>query len=446
MLTTEEAAKLLAVSRSRVQELIAYGQLVAEKKSGVWLIDDESVKERARTVNKKGGRPKRGEGKSEVKFTLMNRTHEVSEVVYDRARREFTAFGELIDELRAPIGIAFGGLPILPAQFDNWWKDRGIPRTRDGIEVLLRDAGVQVPEELLQRNLGLSLSDQYWIRPDGSGLRWEDVNFFNNDFDEASEITAPYAIEAQEARAHPDNTSDGDLSKTWVLRDGVRMLKKAGRYNGQEPYNEVVATNLCGRLLNEGEYVSYYLEGEGSDARCLCPNFLADEEEYIPAAYVERTREQDSATNDFDHYVECCEAIGATGVTPALERMIVCDDIMANHDRHHRNFGIIRNVETLECRPAPIFDSGASLWCEDGIQKLARGDFDFTSRQFDHRPARQLLLVEDLSWFDVSAMEGFVDEAIGILSANDAIEKRLPHIREGLTRRVNRMINIVEWS
>ena len=33
--------------------------------------------------------------------------------------------------------------------------------------------------------MGLSLSDQYWIRPAGmDALRWEDLNFFHNDFDE----------------------------------------------------------------------------------------------------------------------------------------------------------------------------------------------------------------------------------------------------------------------
>lgn len=33
--------------------------------------------------------------------------------------------------------------------------------------------------------MGLSLSDQYWIRPAGMDtLRWEDLNFFHNDFDE----------------------------------------------------------------------------------------------------------------------------------------------------------------------------------------------------------------------------------------------------------------------
>lgn len=444
MITTSEAAHRLSVSRSRVLELIKTGQLQADKLSGVWLVDEDSVDERLRTVSKKGGRPPHGRGKDDVRFTFMNRTHEVANVVYNRAHKEFTFIDASLDAARVPIGLSDNPHQIPLFEFNKWWQGRGIPQTRNGIDHVLRAAGVEVPEELLQRNLGLSLSDQYWVRPDGSGLRWEDVNFFNNDFEEVDMRTEPYA--AGSAHAHPDNTSDGNLAKFWVVRDGVRMLRKGGLHNGQEPYNEVVATALYQRLLTEGEYVPYILEGRGSAAWSLCVNFLTDEEEYVPAMYVEQLKEQSPVTNDFDHYVECCEQLGAGGARGAIERMITCDDVLANHDRHHRNFGIVRNVETLECRPAPIFDSGSSLWCDVDTESLARGEFRFTSKQFDVNPMRQLLLVDDLSWFDVSRMEGFVDEAIDVLAVNDALEKRLPYIKEGLEQRVARMIDIVEWS
>ena len=38
--------------------------------------------------------------------------------------------------------------------------------------------------ELLDKSLGLSLSDQYWVKPESSNARWKDVNFFTNPFDE----------------------------------------------------------------------------------------------------------------------------------------------------------------------------------------------------------------------------------------------------------------------
>ena len=240
-ISTSETAKRLGVTVRRVQELVSSGQLEARKVSGIWLVDSDSVEHHMKTVSKSGGRPRRGMGRNERSFTLMNRTHEIANVVYDQARREFSRFGDLIDGERAPIGIAPAGSSVSLPDFNRWWRDRGIPGTRDNIDRVLREAGAQVPEELLQRNLGLSLSDQYWIRPRGSGLAWDDINFFNNGFETVAQRTASVSARP-EMRAHPANTSDGNLEKTWVVRDGNRVLLKSGRHNNQEPFNEVAAT------------------------------------------------------------------------------------------------------------------------------------------------------------------------------------------------------------
>ena len=444
-ISTAEAARRLSVSVRRIQELVKSGALEAEKISGVWLIDEEAVEQRARTVRKAGGRPARGMGAHEEIFTLMNRGHEIAELVYDTRRREFVSIGEFVDKLRVPVGIAPSGTPVTVADFNRWWRGRGIPGTRNGIDSLLREAGVEVPEELIRRNLGLSLSDQYWIRPDKSGLEWTAVNFFNNEFGEVDALTEPYAIDPN-VSARPENTSDGNLTKSWVVRNGVQMLLKGGLHNNQEPYNEVVATALHRRLLPQGDYVEYSLEGSGLSAHSLCANFLSDEEEYVPALYVQRVLEEEGSRNAYDHYLECCSMLGAQSVAESLNRMIVCDDILANSDRHFRNFGLVRNVETLEWRPAPIFDSGSSLWCDIDEAALEKGERSFTSKQFDMNPSRQLLLVTDFSWLDSTNLQGFVDEAIGILSGNAALERRLPFIRSALEWRVEHVLNIAEWS
>ena len=446
-ISTAEAARRLGVSIRRIQALVNSGQLGAEKVSGVWLVDEESVDRRAKSVSKAGGRPVRGAGRNEARFTFMNREHEICEVVYDVRRREFTSLGEPIDGSRAPIGVSMSGRHVNLADFNRWWRGRGIPGTRVNIDRLLREAGVAVPEELLYRNLGLSLSDQYWIRPMGSGLEWRAVNFFHNGFDEMEMRTAPY-VAGSSVPAHPSNTSDGNLEKTWVVRGGVRMLKKSGFRNNQEPYNEVVATSLHRRLLADDEYVNYTLEGQGLSACSLCANFISDEEEYIPAIYVQNALEAATGQvrGEYRHYLDCCDALGAAGVKESLDLMIVCDDILANTDRHFRNFGLVRNVETLECRPAPLFDSGSSLWCDLDESSLAKGVRSFASKQFYENPARQLLLVDDFSWFHASSLDGFSDEACSILEANDAIGGRLPYIRSALEWRIERMIDIAEWS
>ena len=126
--------------------------------------------------------------------------------------------------------------------------------------------------------------------------------------------------------------------------------------------------------------------------------------------------------------------------------MIVCDDVITNHVRHWRNFGIVRNVNSLECCPAPLFDSGSSLWCNRSLEELAAGEHGFVSAQFYASPAKQMLLVDDMSWFDGDNLSGFVDEAMELLSGNDAITSRLSYLEKALTWRVSRMIDIAEWS
>lgn len=409
------------------------------------MIDEKSVNSRLANANKAGGRPSLGSARSETAFTLMNRTHEVVDVIYDSRRKSFSKIYTDINLRYAPVGLSENG--IIPLQaFNRWWRARGIPQARQGLQELLKHEGVTLPEELIQRNLGLSLSDQYWIKPKGSFLSWGKINFFNNPFETVSLATKDFAPEAKSAPAKPDNTSDGNLEKHWECRNGIRFLLKGGTQYGQEPYNEVVASALHRRLLAPEEYVSYELEGEGATALSSCMNFLSDEEEYIPAIYVMRNMQQRPNESDFDHYLACCEELGAESTRKSLERMIVCDDIIANSDRHYRNFGLIRNVETGFVRNAPLFDSGSSLWYNVPTTELAAGEHSFSSKQFYESPAKQMLLVEDMSWFKEEALEGFVDEAIEILSKNDAISVRLPYIRSALEWRVERMCNIAKWS
>lgn len=445
MISVSEAAERLGVSTRRVTELARTGALAAQKVSGVWFISEDAVAQRLSTVNKKGGRPISGKAQGEIRLTLMNRTHEIAEAVYDTREKRFSKIKELLDLRRAPVGIAAGKTLPLP-DLNEWWRRRGIPYTRANIDRILRDAACAVPEELLERNLGLSLSDQYWVRPYGSGLDWKDINFFNNEIEPIAALLQPVAIAGRRGTPHPDNTSDGNLAKQWENRCGRRVLVKGGGALCQEPLNEAVATALHERLLEAGEFVRYEAEKAPNGFVSVCGNFLADNEEYVPAVYVERLLDEDRFIDGYRHYVACAEGLGTARVEESLARMIVCDDLIANSDRHHRNFGLVRNVETLECRCAPIFDSGSSLWHDVSLAGLKAGENSFRSKQFYTSPARQLLLVEDMSWVDVDALEGFAEEAVAILSRNTELAERLPYIRAALEWRIDRIVNIVEWS
>ena len=118
--------------------------------------------------------------------------------------------------------------------------------------------------------------------------------------------------------------------------------------------------------------------------------------------------------------------------------MILCDVVLANSDRHWRNFGAIRNIETLELRMAPIFDTGNCLWFSRSEREVRAGEWAFRAVPFGPDPTVALACIDDLSWFDPSALDGFVDEACDILSQSRhaTAPGRLDFIREGLTRNI----------
>ena len=99
-----------------------------------------------------------------------------------------------------------------------------------------------------RENYGLSLSDQYWIRPDHSKIQWKDINFFENLFSEdvgSALFGGPFSGNFMS----PDNTSDGWLRKKWVIQNQKRVLLKSGSGESQqEPLNEVLANMICDRL------------------------------------------------------------------------------------------------------------------------------------------------------------------------------------------------------
>ncbi|MFR3090667.1 MAG: hypothetical protein ACLTMP_02055 [Eggerthella lenta] len=115
---------------------------------------------------------------------------------------------------------------------------------------------------------------------------------------------------------------------------------KGGSVLNQEPFNEAAASALYSRLLAPDEYVKYRLESRAGGAVCICENFVGSTEEYIPSYYVRQTMRQPNHRNDYQHYLECCSALDAERVEIALSKMIVCDDILGNSDRHWRNFGL----------------------------------------------------------------------------------------------------------
>ncbi|MDR1111332.1 MAG: excisionase [Deltaproteobacteria bacterium] len=297
--------------------------------------------------------------------------------------------------------------------------------------------GISTPLPLLAKCFGLSLSDQYWICPDGSGLRWEDVNFFDHPFSaDMGDILfgdAP-GKPALDLRS-PDNTSDGWLKKKWTIVDGRRLLVKAGSGFWQEPFNEVLASAVMRRLgIRHVNYDLAMIEGRPYS---VCEDFIDAGTDFVPAFRIALTRRKPNHVSPYRHFLDCCGDLGIPGVQDELDRMLTVDYVIVNEDRHYNNFGAIRNADTLEwLGPAPVFDSGTSMW-HDSPATLIQPSEPQPSKPFKTHHSEQIKLVRSFEWLDSAALAGIDGEFMEIIGNSDFIDAaRRNALCQGLHRRV----------
>ena len=370
-----------------------------------------------------------------ARFRLMNKNYPVLEFEYDLESHVATRIVEVVDASHAPLGLFDKRGNVSKRDLNYWWRHRAIPASREQVERLLENLRLDSTLALAERNFGLSLSDRYWINDVDAPQRWEDINFFDNDFSDAlgilklgqdSSVSMERPDYVRVNLTSPNSTVGGDLRKKWKIIDGTRVLVKSGvGFVNQEPYNEVVATELHRRMLEPGTYTEYRLLAEDRRVYSACDNILRDDEELVSAYDLIRRRKQSNNESDLMFYVRCCEELGIRYVMDGLARMFACDYVLANRDRHWRNFGVMRNVETLRgTRLAPIFDTGTCLW-SDVPQLELPVDFKYTAKPFKYngmRPYDQLRLFEGhLGWVSEKALADFCNCLGDVLGANPNI-------------------------
>ena len=298
-----------------------------------------------------------------MQYTLMHKNIAVADMALDEATSSIQRIDAVYRPEHLPVATASKRDGVDRAALNAWWIDRCIPASRSGVRKALETLELPNTQVLLTRCFGLSLSDQYWVRPHDSDLRWERINFFENPFSEdigdvllgKAKDTANFDLNS------PDNTTNGYLKKRWKIIDGKRCLLKAGSNPFmQQPFNEVIAS-----LVAEKLGISH-----------------------VP-------------------YVE--------GMEHAVDQMIVLDYLIANEDRHQNNFGLLRSADTLEwLGAAPIFDSGSSL----GYDKLTPQIL--SARAIECKPFKkthheQLKLVTSFGWIDFDRLRGVEQDIRDIL-------------------------------
>ena len=176
-ITSAEAARLLGVSERRVVALIHSGDLEAQKFGRSWAVSEESVRSRlaSGTVS---GRPPYGQKRRDLihAYTLMNKNDAVLHFVFDNESKRVVKVETDEHVIASPIGACRGIGKPTAAQLTSWITDRYIPENRIGLREILAKTGCKDPAELLFQTFGQNLTDQYWFKPEGSDLDWNEIN------------------------------------------------------------------------------------------------------------------------------------------------------------------------------------------------------------------------------------------------------------------------------
>ena len=396
-----------------------------------------------------------------MKCILMNKNTKIMLVEYNTTFNGIEKIYDIYNINYAPLSILNANNTLgtnLAKAVNEWFKGRGIPSWRKDLEKLLEKLNVSSKEELLNKSYALSLSDQYWLKEENSNVKWQDINFFTNDFEyeaylEAS-LDSSSKITTSKDKAilrSPNNTTDGMLQKGWIIENGKRILVK-GTYTSsrEEPFNEWLASQISKRL--GFYYCNYFVEWtDKTKLISKCENFVSEDEEIISAYDVFKSEKKPNNINDYEFYIQILEKNNVLNARKNVEDMFILDYLMLNTDRHLKNFGVIRNVNTLEwVRTTPIFDTGQSMECDKYLDEMnfssGTGKF-FTNTNKNYEDILKVI-GKDIVNIDIHKLDGLCDEYRSLLEKYkdklDISSKRIEKLVSGLQKRIIKLERNIE--
>lgn len=394
-----------------------------------------------------------------MKCILMNKNTEVLLTEYESGLGVFTKIIEVYNIDYSPYILKsfyekddINNNPFR-TNLSDWFKGRGIPSWRDKLDLLLHRLGIIAPSELLDKAMGLSLSDQYWLKPYNSNIEYDDINFFDHDFDysefmEASLSKNSKTIVKEASLKTPNNTTDGMLKKAWIIEKGTRYLLKSGYRNEiLQPFNEILASEICDRL--GFKHVEYTLDTYKDVVVSKCPCFINKDTELITCYQIRNNMKRHDNEEDYEDYIKVLEDNGIKDARTKIENMYILDFLIMNEDRHLNNFGIIRDVNTLKWLDvAPIFDNGMALnvpyYSDDEVIIAGEGRFFYEVKPFDEI----IKIVSDLKRIDISKLDGIVEWFDDLLHQYQNItkmsDKRIHLLCVLLNRQINKLKSLIE--
>lgn len=231
---------------------------------------------------------------------------------------------------------------------------RKAPKHRKHIEQLLERYGCSDIDGFIRVTHAVSLNDTFWVKEEGSGLKWADVSLYSNSFDEmiANAAFDGAVSDTDLSSTSPEFGTDGSYAKCWVREDdGIYLCKSGSDMFELEPLSEYLASQLAENICKE--YVPYDMDYLHGRLVSKCRLFTDEHYGLVKAGRVV------TGGRSIASLLKFFEMIGSGD---AFRRMCIFDSLILNIDRHMGNFGVLTDNDTMKIiKMAPVFDNNRSL-------------------------------------------------------------------------------------
>lgn len=294
-----------------------------------------------------------------IKYNLMHKNIKCGTILFDENIGRITSY----HDDKTGLSPYLGNADIKKMQ--KWWEMRAVPSSRAAMQNVIRAAGCFNTEMYLAKNLGLSMTDTYWIKPEDIELSFDDVKFSNIAIFSHGKV--PY----HNVTSYDPNASlGGQMEKYWdLMHQNPVLVKESYKHFGQQAINEVFATMLHERQDTKIPFVKYYASRtEDRGIECRCNAFTSEKTELLSAYEIIESQKNRNDQSLYDEYINICvqNGIDREQIQSFMDYQTMTDFLITNTDEHLLNFGVLRDTDDMKLiGPAPIFDSGNSMFFAD---------------------------------------------------------------------------------
>ena len=233
---------------------------------------------------------------------------------------------------------------------------RAIDRNRTNSRLLKKILGIheETDDMVSLYSFGASVTDNYWFRISGSGLKYKDISF-TNDYYSGVALKGEILYYPSKHKYSPQLTVTGSYEKCWKRVNGEWWLCKKG--TDREIFSELFAAELAAVLRIPTAEYEYY------DGYIRTRNF----------ADIYNLEPMTSIAGDDDRYETVFDELNRISPTIAKQylHLMWFDLLINNVDRHNENCGLLRDRgDGRIISLAPNYDNNMALISRNDILNM----------------------------------------------------------------------------